>query len=126
MLVINYNYDYLETGISLMESTVYDYFAQNYGKLEAKNTALEQKYKNCTKNQLKKALKQLKSQTTNQIEIKYVSKILRSRYKNIEQEDIDHQTRYSENFWKYCKNTFEPPSHIIKPDFSENTCYKYF
>ena len=102
MLVINYNYDYLETGISLMESTIYDYFAQNYGKLEAKNTALEQKYKNCTKNQLKKALKQLKSQTTNQIEIKYVSKILRSRYKNIEQEDIDHQTRYSENFWKYC------------------------
>ena len=55
----------LETGISLMQSTIYDYFALNYGKLEAKNTALEQKYKICTKNQLKKALKQLKSQTTN-------------------------------------------------------------
>ena len=86
----------LETGISLMRSTIYDYFSLNYGKLEAKHTALEQKYKNCTKNQLKKALKQLKTQTTNQIEIKHVSKILRSQ--NIEQEDIDHQTRYTENF----------------------------
>ena len=87
-----------ETGISLMQSTIHDYFAQDYGKFEAKNTALEQKYKNCTKNQLKKALKQLKSLTTNQIKIKYVSKILRSRYKITEQEDIDYQTRYTENF----------------------------
>ena len=53
----------LETGISIMQSAIYDYFTQNYGKLEAKNTALEQKHKNCTKNQLKKALKQLKCQT---------------------------------------------------------------
>ena len=46
-----------------MQSAIYDYFTQNYGKLEAKNTALEQKHKNCTKNQMKKALKQLKCQT---------------------------------------------------------------
>ena len=95
-----------------MQSTIYDYFTLNYGKLEAKNTALEQKYKNCTKNQLKKALKQLKTQTTNQIEIKYVSKIIRSRYKKIEQEDTDHQTRYIENIWKYCENTFEPQARF--------------
>ena len=116
----------LETGISLMQSTIYNYFAQNYRKLEAKNTALEQKYKNCTKDQLKKGLKQLKSHTTHQIKIKYVSKILRSQYKKIEQEDIDHQTHYTENFWKYCKNTFEPQGNAIKLDFSEDTCYKYF
>ena len=60
-----------------MQATIYDYFSQNYGKLEPKNTALEQKHENCTKNQLKKELKPLKSQATNQIEIKYVSKILR-------------------------------------------------
>ena len=34
----------LETGISLIQSTIYDYFAVNYGKLEYKNTALEQNY----------------------------------------------------------------------------------
>ena len=108
-----------------MQSTIYEHFALNYRKLEAKNTALDQKYKNCTKNQLKKALKQLKTQTTNQIEIKYVSKILRSRYKKIEQEDIDHRNCCTENFWKHCKNTFEPQGDAIKPDFSEDTCYKY-
>ena len=88
--------------------------------LQNKNT------KTIQKNQLKKKLKPLKSQTTNQIEIKYFSKILRSRYKKIEQEDIDHQTRYTENFWKYCENTFEPQGDVIKPDFSEDTFYKYF
>ena len=116
----------IETGISLMQSTIYDYFALNYGKLETKSTALKQKYKNCTKNQLKKALKQLKTQKTNQIETKYANKILRSRYKNIDQKDIDHQTRYTENFWKYCENTFEPQDDVIKPNFSEDICYKYF
>ena len=45
-------------------------------KIRSQNTAIEQKYKNCTKNQLKKALKQLKTQTTNQIEIKYVKWII--------------------------------------------------
>ena len=44
-----------------MQSTIYDYFAQNYRKLEAKNIAIEQKYKKSTKNQLRKALKQLKT-----------------------------------------------------------------
>ena len=109
-----------------MQSTIYDYFAQNHRKLEAENTALGEKYKICEKNQLKKVLKQLKTQTTNQVEIKYVIKFLRSRYKNIKQEDIDHQTCYTENFWKYCENTFKPQGDVIKPDFSEGTCYKYF
>ena len=46
--------------------------------------------------------------------------------KKIEQEDINHQTRYTENFWKYGKNTFESQGHVIKPGFSKDTCYKYF
>ena len=98
---------------------MYNYFAQNYTKLKAKNNVLEQKYENCTKNQLKRALKQLKTQTTNQIQIKYVSKILWSRYKKTRQDDIDQQTCYTENFWKYCENTFQPQGYVIKPE-----CYQ--
>ena len=108
-----------------MQFTIYDYFAQNYGKLETKSTALEQKYKNCTKNQLKKSLKQLKTQPANQIEIKYVSKILRSQYKRIKHEEIDHKTCYTKKFWKYCEITFESQGDVIKSDFNEDTCYKY-
>ena len=82
----------MKAGVSLMQSTIYDYFAQNYKKLEAKITAIEQNTKSIQKNQLKIALKRLKTQTTNQIEIKYVCKILRSRHKKVEQEDIDLAT----------------------------------
>ena len=39
----------MKAGVSLMQSTIYDYFAQNYKKLEAKITAIEQKYKIYTK-----------------------------------------------------------------------------
>ena len=61
----------------------------------------------------------MKTQTTNQIQIKYVSKILWSRYKKTRQDDIDQQTCYTENFWKYCENTFQPQGYIIKPE-----CYQ--
>ena len=33
---------------------------------------------------------------------------------------------YTEIVWKYCENTFVPQGDVIKPDFSEDTCYKYF
>ena len=49
----------------------------------------------------------------------------RSRYKKTEQEDIDHQTCYTENFWKYCESTLEPQGDDIKPGFSKDTCFKY-
>ena len=44
-----------------MQSTIQDYFAQNYKKLEAKITAIEQKYKIYTKKSTENSIKTAKN-----------------------------------------------------------------
>ena len=51
----------MKAGVSLMQSTIYDYFAQHYKKLEAKITAIEQKYKIYTKKSTENSIKTAKN-----------------------------------------------------------------
>ena len=65
--------------------TVYDYFKNEYGIVcEDEVNDFKVKYRNHTKNQLKQALRKLKSDKTaeNTSETRYVSKLLRSRIQN--------------------------------------------
>ena len=75
----------------------------------------------------KKVLKSLKvDKITNITEIKYVSRLLRSKLRKEEQPDaFNHNDRIKENYWKYCKNNFETNATGL-PTFSENDCWKHF
>ena len=74
----------MDASIQVLNNTIYDYFARNYGHIETipgKN--LENKYKDYTVKDLKKALKCLKLSTNSDItEIKYVLRVLRDKLRN--------------------------------------------
>ena len=108
--------------------TIYDFFASNYIITGNEKSVYEEKYQTYSKNQLKKALKTLKAHEISSVqEIKYVSRLLRNRYRKKEaEENTNHERLYSENVWNYCKRIFEPNEDKIKPDFSEQSCYTYF
>ena len=93
------------------------------------------KYRNHAKNQLKQTLKKLKSDKTveNPSEIRYVSKLLRSRIQNNQSktnessslDGIDHDFKIKNHFWNYAKLIFEKPAMVF-PSFDENACYQFF
>ena len=99
-----------------------------------KERKFNEKYKNSTKSQLKKQLKSLKNQSPNNIdELRYVSKLLRSKITEAKTQDqfpqkvnsTDHDNEIKKNFWGYVKFYIEKPKHII-PNFDKKTCFDYF
>ena len=72
---------------------------RNYGTVKnnkEKERKFNEKYKNSTKSQLKKQLKSLKNQSPNNIdEVRYVSKILRSKITEAKTQDQFAQKVYS-------------------------------
>ena len=87
-----------------------------------------------TKSQLKKQLKSLKYQSPNNVdEVRYISKLLRSKITKAKTQDqfdqkvysIDHDNEIKKNFWGYVKFYIEKPKHII-PNFDQKTCFDYF
>ena len=113
--------------IANFQSLLYEFFSNSYGTVNDTNREFDQKYTNSTKNELKKTLKQLKLINTPPLqEIRFVSRLLRNRYRKKESESFDHQLLYKSNFWKYCHKIFQPAENRVKPNFSKKDCYKYF
>jgi hypothetical protein len=114
--------------IKNIQNTLYDYFADNYGTVGGESDDLKQHYGDLSKRQLKKELRNLKNQNNpnNDRAIRYISKQIRAKYSKSAIKDRDHNTEIKENFWKYCKNTFEKPKDNSKPDFDEKECREYF
>ena len=122
----------LDDTIKTFYNIVYEYFKNTCGTVNANqemNNLFQNKYKDSTKNQLKKILKELKSsQDKNVNEIKFVSRLLRNNIRKPNQYSIDsadHDSEISCSFWNYCKK------HIIReekisPTFNMKTCYDYF
>ena len=111
-----------------IQNVIYDYFAENNGTVGGESDNLKQQYGQLSKRQLKYKLRDLKSQNdpNNERAIRYVSKLIRSKYSKKPFEERDHDSEVKENLWKYCKKTLENPEDNIKPDFDENTCREYF
>ena len=70
-------------------------------------------------------LSELKSNKRSEIEIWYVSQLIRKKYKKKQRNVINHDEKLSENFWSYCKDIFEK-DEIIKPRFDKVTCETHF
>ena len=111
-----------------IQNVIYDYFAENNGTVGGESDDLKQQYGQLSKRQLKYKLRDLKSQNdpNNERAIRYVSKLIRSKYSKKPFEERDHDSEVKENLWKYCKKTLEKQEDNIKPNFDENTCREYF
>ena len=123
-----------------MSQTMYDYFAERFGCIENNRTVdleFKEKYNGINKNLLKKALKKLKSDSSAVIhentirEIKYVSKLLRSKVDhgmtsdNPRIDTADHYSLIKKSFWKYAKEFIEKPREKL-PSFNMHRCFSYF
>ena len=89
----NIDRDNLNETIASMNSTIYDYFAENYGTVETdnkKDNDLLEKYGEFSVNNLKKELKKLKKRSNSDLRtIKFVSKSIRSKLKNNSEEPVN-------------------------------------
>ena len=70
----------INTVVSSMNSTIYDYFHENFGALENTDSShFVDKYKDCSIAMLKSTLKTLKRSKSDLTEIKYVARTIRLR-----------------------------------------------
>ena len=121
----------LNDTIENFNDIVYNYFKDNYGLVNVKNSVdvtLYEKYLDMSKSQLKKELRKLKDGDTQIDEIRYVSKLLRRKVSKSAKQDIatvDHDSEITNNFWSYCKRYLEF-DEIKLPTFTKEACQEYF
>jgi hypothetical protein len=125
----------LNASINLLNTTIYNYFAENFGYVERlPDDSLYDKYDNYSIKDLKKALKQLKSSNAELAEIRYVSRLVRNKLKtkatnvilpNNNDESFNHDKYLERNFWGYVKKVINYNESIL-PTFNIDDCLKYF
>ena len=110
------NRDNLNETIASVNSTIYNYFAENYGTVETdnkKDNDLLENYGDFSVNNPKKELKKLKRSNSDLRTIKFVSKRIRPKLKNNSKEPVnkhkdaiyaaDHDAFVKHSgVWKYC------------------------
>ena len=125
--------DSLDQTIRFINDSIYDFFKTNYGTIKSTNQTDSNfhKYKDLTTKQLKKELAQLKHRGAAISDIKYVSRLLRSKLNNIRGAAnnytvTDNYDRHiGRNFWNFVKNVLEKSSSIL-PSFSRDHCTRFF
>ena len=118
----------LNASIKLLNTTIYNYFAENFGYEERlPDDSLCNKYDNYSIKDLKKALKELKSSNSDLAEIRYVSRLVRNKLKtkatndnlsNNKDEPFNHDKFLERNFWGYVKKVVNFDESIL-PTFKE-------
>ena len=120
--------------IKLLNDVIYNYFADNFGHNETvPDKSMVAKYKDYTVKELKKALQNLKSNKGDLSEIKYVSRTLRDKLRNNNNdgltsdsnESFNHDNYIGRNFWGYIKNVINKKDSIL-PSFNVTDCFTYF
>ena len=125
----------LSSSITQLNNMVYNYFAENYGIVEKiPDKALVDKYKDHTVKDLKKSLKQLKLSNTESREIRYVSRTLRNKLRNVNQNNLnvdetsEHQNKtfnhdiyIGKNFWGYVKDVLNTKNSSL-PSLTMTEC----
>ena len=88
-----------------------------------------EKYKNFTKHQLKKELKQLKNERNPSVsQNRFISRMLCAKTTSSPTNkvySIDHNLELENNFWSYVKHYLEKATKILHA-FDKTTCYEFF
>ena len=115
----------LDTFVQEAQDKIYDYFRETHVKKDSSH--LHSKYKEQSVKSLKRCLTQLK-QTNGEIEeIRFVSKLIRSKLSKREPVSVnDNLTeRLKLKFWSTCHDLFNKATNSI-PTFTIEICEKYF
>ena len=121
----------LDAFIQFMNDSIYNYFKAIYGTVDNyTDKELVIKYKEFSTNSLKKALKRLKMLTAPTSEIRYVSRLLRTKLSNKSSMSspssaIHYDKQISKNFWGFLKSITAKPSKVL-PSFSHEVGIKHF
>src|SRR6218665_53639 len=121
----------LDDFVQDVQQKVCDYFANTYGTIDIPDSEFQNKYLNISAKTLKRTLKQLKDKRADIEEIKFVSKLIRSKIsKGCPRNDQDLQTeleiKFRKNFWQTCKSIFNTAFTSSLPAFTKNQCVQYF
>ena len=122
--------------VKSLNGIIYNYFADNFGHTETvPDKDIVAKYKEYTIKELKKALQNLKSSKGDLNEIKYVSRMLRDKLRNKNNDtnqlkcninqSFNHDKYIGRNFWGYVKNVMNRKDAVL-PSFSMTDCLTYF
>ena len=129
-LPVNDPIENINDSVQTLQRIVYNYFKSNYGNVGSNIEEFSNTYDNMSRNQFKKALKQLKeSNDSPEKEIVYVSKLLRSKFgkKGNKLDVFKQELKFKENFWKFCKSNLETKKDQMGvPTFDEKKCYNHF
>ena len=124
--------DSLDQTIRFINGSIYDFFKTNYGTIKSTNQTDNNfhKYKDLTTKQLKKELAQLKHRGAAISDIKYVSRLLRSKLNNIPGSANNYTV--SDNYDRHIGRNFGILSRMysrkvsILPSFSRDHCTRFF
>ena len=117
--------------VPALQSMIYNYFKSNFGLSNAKNSnSLPEKYSSMSANQLRKSLKQLKSEGKKVDEIKAVSKLLRTKFKHASFSDQNRPLTITDKdlttkFWHSVKKLFNSQLNN-PPSFDITTAWNFF
>ena len=126
----------LNNNINTMATVIYNYFSENFGYVHNNNNIeFEKKYETFTTKDLKKALRKLKLENGDVLEIKFVAKKLRNLLNKSntdphntnehESAELDHDSSINKNFWGYVKRFFKTNTSLL-PSFNLVQCTSYF
>ena len=117
----------IENEVCMFQSCIYDYFKLIDESKDPDHTrnSLFTYYNHLSRRQLKKILKELKSNTDadNSTRIRYVSKLIRIKYskkRSILRTEMINDEKVEKDFWKFCKKVFERENQSL-PDFDKKT-----
>ena len=124
--------NYTEETVKRLNHTVYNYFKDNFGLVDSAKEDernCTEMYKNFTKDQLKKELKQSKNERSPSVlRIRFVSRMLRAKATSSPMNkvySIDHDLELKNNFWSYVKHYLEKPTKVLST-FNQTSCYEFF
>ena len=117
----------INTVVSSMNSTIYDYFHENLENTDSSHFV--GKYKDYSIAMPKSTLKTLKRSKSDVAEIKYVARTIRLRLRNnttnSNEASIDHDKHIQKSFWRYVKEHIQQGTSI-SPSFDSSTCIQFF
>ena len=114
----------IDDSVQTLQRIIYNYFKSNYSNVGSIIEEFSNTYDNMSRNQLKKALKQLKER--NDSPEKEIVQV-KIRKKGNKSDVFKQELKFRKNFWKFCKSNLE-----MKKDqtgvstFDEKKCYDHF
>ena len=113
-----------------LQQVIYNYFRDLYGTVEKDDVDMTSEYNSMSIKELKKELKELKQNNSNDRDIKFVSKLIRYKLKPKAVQSVDPNSKVlahqlKSKFWKTCKNIFDFAEKIL-PAFNTSSCFEYF